>query len=216
MRSLRLLCLLSQTSDGVTQNEWQPIQKSHLHAHGYRHIPLVHKLETSGLLRRRRSMLRNKLPNWNSEWTTNAQRLKLLPGQSKRTDQKSSGTACPSYVFSSAYIPAIVSFFFYSNNRKPEEVKKLTRNDRKKWNCLFAGTVFEHHPQPNDRSKEFRGINKFDRLLDSRFSRPHSTKNCRDVYRRWNNICRNISMSSHWKIYGYSSCTRIRYDLNWQ
>ncbi|XP_043271668.1 vacuolar protein sorting-associated protein 33B isoform X2 [Venturia canescens] len=110
MRSLRLLCLLSQTSDGVTQSEWQPIQKSHLHAHGYRHIPLIHKLETSGLLRRRRSMLRNKLPNWNSEWTTNAQRLKLLPGQSKRTDSKTSGTACPSYVFSSNYIPAIAQF----------------------------------------------------------------------------------------------------------
>ena len=107
LRSLRLLCMLSITTDGVTQSELQSIKTSHLHAHGYRHIPLMYKLETAGLLRRRKeNILRSKLPNWSSEWTSNAHRLKLLPTQSKRSEQKT--TPCPSYVFSAAYTPVIV------------------------------------------------------------------------------------------------------------
>lgn len=105
LRSLRLLSLLSITSDGITQNEMQPIQKSYLHAHGYQNIPLFNKLENAGLLRYRTENIFHKLPNWNSEWTASAQRLKLLPNQSKRLDLKA--PTCPSYVFSGAYIPAI-------------------------------------------------------------------------------------------------------------
>lgn len=106
MRSLRLLCLLSITSGGLTSNESHVIQKSHLHAHGYENIPLFYKLETCGFLRQKKENLLNKLPTWSGEWTSNAQRMKLLPNQSKKSDDS---TACPSYVFSGAYIPAIVS-----------------------------------------------------------------------------------------------------------
>ncbi|KAK0166696.1 hypothetical protein PV327_004186 [Microctonus hyperodae] len=108
LRSLRLLCLLSITSDGITPSELQTIQKSHLHAHGYQYIPLMYKLETSGFLRHKKENLLNKLPTWSGEWTNYAQKMKLLPNQSKRTDNKSN--ICPSYVFSGAYIPAIAQF----------------------------------------------------------------------------------------------------------
>ncbi|XP_008548670.1 vacuolar protein sorting-associated protein 33B [Microplitis demolitor] len=107
MRSLRLLCLLSITSGGLTSNESHVIQKSHLHAHGYENIPLFYKLETCGFLRQKKENLLNKLPTWSGEWTSNAQRMKLLPNQSKKSDDS---TACPSYVFSGAYIPAIAQF----------------------------------------------------------------------------------------------------------
>lgn len=111
MRCLRLLCLLSITTDGITQSEVQNIQKLHLHAHGYQHIPLLYKLHTTGLLKYRNEYILHKLPNWSSEWSSNAQKLKMLPSYSKRSDQNS--RTCPSYVFNNAYIPAIVCILFF-------------------------------------------------------------------------------------------------------
>lgn len=67
----------------------------------------MYKLQSIGLLKCRTENILHKLPNWNSEWNNNAQKLKLLPSYSKQIDQK--GRACPSYVFSNAYIPVIVS-----------------------------------------------------------------------------------------------------------
>lgn len=110
LRCLRLLCLLSITTDGITQSELQNIQKLHLHTHGYQHIPLLYKLHTVGLLKYRNEYILHKLPNWSSEWSSNAQKLKILPTYSKRSDQNS--RTCPSYVFNNAYIPAIVCIFF--------------------------------------------------------------------------------------------------------
>lgn len=107
LRTLRLLCLLSVASDGLTQSELHSIQKLHLHAHGYKHIPLFYKLQNIGLLKCRPENILQKLPNWTSEWNSNAQKLKLLPSASKQTEQK--GRSCPSYVFNNAYIPLIVS-----------------------------------------------------------------------------------------------------------
>lgn len=109
LRCLRLLCLLSITTDGVTQSELQNIQKLHLHTQGYQYIPLFYKLHTVGLLKHRTENILNKLPNRNSEWSNNAQRLKMLPNYSKRSDQNN--RTCPSYVFNNAYIPAIVRTF---------------------------------------------------------------------------------------------------------
>ncbi|XP_078043758.1 vacuolar protein sorting 33B isoform X2 [Augochlora pura] len=105
LRTLRLLCLLSIASDGITQNELLSVQKLHLHAHGYKHIPLFYKLQSVGLLKCRPENLLHKLPNWTSEWNNGAQRMKLLPSYFKQTEQK--GRACPSYAFNNAYIPAI-------------------------------------------------------------------------------------------------------------
>ncbi|XP_012288656.1 vacuolar protein sorting-associated protein 33B [Orussus abietinus] len=105
MRSLRLISLLSIASDGSTESELRQIQKSHLHAHGYEHIPLFHKMETAGLLRYKPENILNKLPSRNSDWAANAQRLKLLPNRAKQLDLKV--PTCPSYVFNGVYIPAI-------------------------------------------------------------------------------------------------------------
>ncbi|XP_074111189.1 vacuolar protein sorting 33B [Cotesia typhae] len=107
IRSLRLLCLLSITTSGLTPNESHIIQKSHLHAYGYENIPLFYKLEACGFLRQKKENILNKLPTWSGEWTSNAQRMKLLPNQSKKSESTS---VCPSYVFSGAYIPAIAQF----------------------------------------------------------------------------------------------------------
>ncbi|CAL1679245.1 unnamed protein product [Lasius platythorax] len=118
LRCLRLLCLLSITTDGVTQSELQNIQKLHLHTHGYQHIPLFYKLHTVGLLKYRTENILHKLPNWNSEWSSNAQRLKMLPNYSKRSDQNS--RTCPSYVFNNAYIPAIAQILNIVSNQEKD------------------------------------------------------------------------------------------------
>ncbi|XP_029659027.1 vacuolar protein sorting-associated protein 33B [Formica exsecta] len=118
LRCLRLLCLLSITTDGVTQSELQNIQKLHLHTHGYQHIPLFYKLHTVGLLKYRTENILHKLPNRNSEWGSNAQRLKMLPNYSKRSDHNS--RICPSYVFNNAYIPAIAQILNIVSNQEKD------------------------------------------------------------------------------------------------
>ncbi|GAB1867074.1 Vacuolar protein sorting-associated protein 33B [Camponotus japonicus] len=118
LRCLRLLCLLSITTDGVTQSELQNIQQLHLHTHGYQHIPLFYKLHTVGLLKYRTENILHKLPNWNSEWSSNAQKLKMLPNYSKRYDQNS--RTCPSYVFNNAYIPAIAQILNIVSNQEKD------------------------------------------------------------------------------------------------
>ncbi|KZC11405.1 Vacuolar protein sorting-associated protein 33B [Dufourea novaeangliae] len=135
LRSLRLLCLLSIASDGVAQNELHSIQKLHLHAHGYKHIPLFYKLQSVGLLKCRAENIFHKLPNWTSEWNSGAQKLKLLPSYSKQTEQNN--RTCPSYVFNNIYTPVIAQVLNIVVNQKKdaknlEELASLP-------NCLISG-----------------------------------------------------------------------------
>ncbi|XP_054016483.1 vacuolar protein sorting-associated protein 33B [Hylaeus anthracinus] len=135
LRALRLLCLLSIASDGITQNELHSIQRLHLHAHGYKHIPLMYKLQSIGLLKCRTENILHKLPNWTSEWNNNAQKLKLLPSYTKQTDQK--GHACPSYVFNNAYVPVIAQLLniVISQEKDPRSLEELGNLS----NCVVNG-----------------------------------------------------------------------------
>lgn len=135
LRCLRLLCLLSITTDGITQSELQNIQKLHLHTHGYQHIPLFYKLHTVGLLKYRNEYILHKLPNWSSEWSSNAQKLKMLPSHSKRSDQND--RTCPSYVFNNAYIPAIAQILniVLNQEKDPRSFDDLTNLS----NCIVNG-----------------------------------------------------------------------------
>nr|XP_034185459.1 vacuolar protein sorting-associated protein 33B [Osmia lignaria] len=125
LRTLRLLCLLSIASDGLTQSELHSVQKLHLHAHGYKHIPLFYKLQSIGLLKCRAENILYKLPNWTSEWNSNAQKLKLLPSASKQAEQK--GRSCPSYVFNNAYIPLIAQILnaIVNQDKEPKNLEEI-------------------------------------------------------------------------------------------
>ncbi|XP_076653266.1 vacuolar protein sorting 33B [Halictus rubicundus] len=143
LRTLRLLCLLSIASDGLTQNELSSVQKLHLHAHGYKYIPLFYKLQSVGLLRCRPENLLHKLPNWTSEWNNSAQRMKLLPSYFKQTEQK--GRACPSYVFNNAYVPVIAQALNAvvsqeNGSRNLDELSSLP-------NCVVSGQHGTLHPK---------------------------------------------------------------------
>ena len=135
LRTLRLLCLLSIASDGLTQNELNSIQKLHLHAHGYKHVPLFYKLQTIGLLKCRTENILHKLPNWSSEWNSNGQKLRLLPSYSKQAEQK--GRTCPSYVFNNAYIPLIAQVLnlVASQEKDPKSLEELANLS----NCAISG-----------------------------------------------------------------------------
>ncbi|XP_012135950.1 vacuolar protein sorting 33B isoform X2 [Megachile rotundata] len=135
LRTLRLLCLLSIVSDGITQNELHSIQKVHLHAHGYRHTPLFYKLQSIGLLRYRAENIFHKLPNWTSEWNNNAQKLKLFPSTSKQAEQQS--RSCPSYVFNNAYIPLIAQVLnaIVNQEKDPKNLEELANLS----NCVING-----------------------------------------------------------------------------
>ncbi|XP_060830560.1 vacuolar protein sorting-associated protein 33B [Bombus pascuorum] len=134
LRTLRLLCLLSITSDGITQNELDSIQKLYLHAHGYKHIPLFYKLHSIGLLKYRTENILHKLPNWNSEWNNNAQKLKLLPNY-KQMEQKS--RSCASYVFNNVYVPLIAQILNIVVNQEKDtkSLDELTNLS----NCVISG-----------------------------------------------------------------------------
>ncbi|XP_011495403.1 PREDICTED: vacuolar protein sorting-associated protein 33B [Ceratosolen solmsi marchali] len=142
-RGLRLLSLLSLTSDGITNDELLTIQKTHLHAHGYQHIPLFYKLETANLLSTRAENMLTRLPNRTSKWTVNTRRLKLLPNSSKPLDLK--GPTCPSYVFNGSYIPLIAQILNILNSQitDPKSFEELTNTV----GCTFKGIQGPIHPQ---------------------------------------------------------------------
>lgn len=118
LKCLRLLCLLSIFNDGIAPSDLQSIQKLHLHAHGYKHIPLFYKLQTIGLLKIKTESGINILTDQNNEWINNVQRLKLLPNNSKYTE--SIDSTCPSYVFHNAYIPLIAQILNVIVNQDKE------------------------------------------------------------------------------------------------
>ncbi|XP_058800863.1 vacuolar protein sorting-associated protein 33B isoform X2 [Phymastichus coffea] len=139
-QSLKLLSLLSITSDGVTNNEIQSLQKAHLHAHGYQNIPLFYKMEIAGLLAMKSENIM-RLPNWMSKWTANAKRLKLLP--LKNVDVK--GPTCSSYVFNGSYIPVIAQVLSIVVTRAtdPKNFEELTNTV----GCVFSGNQGPINPQ---------------------------------------------------------------------
>ncbi|XP_015173159.1 PREDICTED: vacuolar protein sorting-associated protein 33B [Polistes dominula] len=118
LKCLRLLCLLSIFNDGIASSDLQTIQKLHLHAHGYKHIPLFYKLQTIGLLKSKTESGINILTDQNNEWINNVQRLKLLPNNSKYIE--SIDSTCPSYVFHNAYIPLIAQILNVIVNQDKE------------------------------------------------------------------------------------------------
>ncbi|XP_047363824.1 vacuolar protein sorting-associated protein 33B isoform X2 [Vespa velutina] len=113
----------------------QSIQKLHLHAHGYKNIPLFYKLQNVGLLKIKTESGINRLTDQSNEWTSNVQRFKLLPNNTKHIESK--GSTCPSYVFHNAYIPLIAQILNIVVNQEKEsknfdEILKLP-------DCLMNG-----------------------------------------------------------------------------
>lgn len=110
--SLRLMCLLSLTQS-LTYDEYNTLVTKYLLAFGYKYLYVFNNLVNAGLLVQPSSPklslnisnlgnLSDRLPKWQNEFQSNANKLKQLPSQADK-DSKSS----PSYVFNGGYIPLI-------------------------------------------------------------------------------------------------------------
>ncbi|CAL7942634.1 unnamed protein product [Xylocopa violacea] len=119
-----------------------------------------------GLLKCRTGNILHKLPNWNSEWNSNAQKLKLLPSYFKQTEQK--GRSSPGYVFNNAYIPLIVSSIF-NETKSGSSIKR----------CRKSG----------ERHQESRGISKSIELHYEWSTWFLTTKNGSNMHCWWNYLC---------------------------
>lgn len=106
--SLRLMCLLSLTQ-GLSYDEYNLLVNKYLLAFGYKFLYVFNNLVTSGLLIQpsspklllsNLSNLSERLPRWQNEFQTIANKLKQLPS-------KSDDNLSPSYVFNRGYIPLV-------------------------------------------------------------------------------------------------------------
>lgn len=148
LSSLRLLCLLALTQDGLSLDEAMVLKTQFLHCCGYEHLVTFHNLEKLGLLTRqsagtnagsipygandtagklagRVAQVVSQLPKRVSAFQAFAQRLKLFPEVSEEYDLKHPKD--PGYVFGGSYVPVVCQLvnLLIKKELSPEEVLKL-------------------------------------------------------------------------------------------
>ncbi|XP_039291774.1 vacuolar protein sorting-associated protein 33B [Nilaparvata lugens] len=135
---LRLLSLLSTTSDGLTADEIASFKNQLLHAYGYKHLSSIHNLFTAGLITEQvtssapAGKIANKvvqavtLPTRRSSFNAQSQKLKLLP----ETCHDPKNPKDMSYIFGGAYIPLICQIISNLVRKEVslEEITKLVPN----------------------------------------------------------------------------------------
>lgn len=110
--SLRLMCLLSLTQS-LSYDEYNTLVSKYLLAFGYKYLYIFNNLVNAGLLVQPSSPklslnisnlgnLSDRLPKWQNEFQSIANKLKQLPSQPDKVGQTS-----PSYVFNGGYIPLV-------------------------------------------------------------------------------------------------------------
>ncbi|KAG6452078.1 hypothetical protein O3G_MSEX007462 [Manduca sexta] len=110
--SLRLMCLLSLTQ-GLTYEEYNSLVHKYLLAFGYKYLYIFNNLINAGLLIQPSSPklalnisnlgnLSDRLPKWQNEFQTTANKLKQLPSHPEKE-----GKSSPGYVFNGGYVPLI-------------------------------------------------------------------------------------------------------------
>uniref|UniRef100_A0A2A4JMJ8 Vacuolar protein sorting-associated protein 33B n=1 Tax=Heliothis virescens TaxID=7102 RepID=A0A2A4JMJ8_HELVI len=130
--SLRLMCLLSLTQS-LTYDEYNALVSKYLLAFGYKYLYVFNNLINAGLLVQPSSPklslnisnlgnLSDRLPKWQNEFQSNANKLKQLPSQADKV-----GTASPSYVFHGGYVPlvAVLCNAILTSDTLAEAVTKL-------------------------------------------------------------------------------------------
>lgn len=132
---LRLICLLSITQDGLTEDEYKRFKTNYLHVYGYQYLPVFYKLEQANLcVEQSGSYLASRvaqavvLPTRKSAFMSFAQKLKLIPPVSDDYDFKQPKDA--GFVFTGNYIPVacqIVSMLAKGDSSE-EDVAKLLPN----------------------------------------------------------------------------------------
>lgn len=110
--SLRLMCLLSLTQ-GLSYEEYNSLISKYVIAFGYKYLYIFQNLVNAGLLIQPSNIklslnmsslgnLSDRLPKWQNEFQTTANKLKQLPSQPEKVVKSS-----PGYVFNGGYVPLI-------------------------------------------------------------------------------------------------------------
>lgn len=148
--SLRLLCLLTLTQ-GITYEEYNGLITKYLHAFGYNFLYIFQSLSSAGLISApssgklqlglpNLSTISDRLPRWQNNFQTAANKLKQLPSDSE--DVKMSDPTCPSYVFSGSYVPTVVAIskiILTSENTTDLFAKLASVSEVKVGGSLFDG-----------------------------------------------------------------------------
>jgi hypothetical protein len=147
LTSLRLLCLLALTQDGLSVDEATLLKTQFLHCCGYEHLVTFHNLEKLGLLTRqgtgtnpggvssepdaagkligRAAQVVSQLPRRAGAFQTLAHKLKLFPEVSEEYDLKHPKD--PGYVFGGLYVPLVCRLIslLIKKELSPDEISKL-------------------------------------------------------------------------------------------
>ncbi|XP_069691089.1 vacuolar protein sorting-associated protein 33B isoform X1 [Periplaneta americana] len=137
LASLRLLCLLALTTDGLSSDEALQLKTQFLHQCGYEHLVAFRNLEKLGLLTRpgsnpgsgaiagRVAQVVSQLPKRAGAFQALAHRLKLFPEVSEEYDLKHPKD--PGYVFGGAYVPVVCRMvnLLIKKEMQPDEIVKL-------------------------------------------------------------------------------------------
>ncbi|KAJ9581247.1 hypothetical protein L9F63_023573 [Diploptera punctata] len=144
LSTLRLLCLLALTQDGLSQDEAMSLKTQFLHKYGYEHLVAFRNLEKLGLLTRqatgsltvdsagklagRMAQVVSQLPKRGGAFQAFAYKMKLFPEVSDDYDLKH--PTDPGYVFGGAYVPLICQIInlFIRKELTAEDVVKLGPN----------------------------------------------------------------------------------------
>ena len=149
LSTLRLLCLLALTQDGLSQDEATSFKTQFLHKYGYEHLVAFRNLEKLGFLTRqvtganlvstssvdaagklagRMAQVVSQLPKRGGAFQAFAYKMKLFPEVSEEYDLKH--PTDPGYVFGGAYVPLVCQLvsLLIKKELTPEEVIKLGAN----------------------------------------------------------------------------------------
>ena len=146
LSTLRLLCLLALTQDGLSNDEAVSLKTQFLHKYGYEYLVAFRNLEKLGLFTRqitgtnvltsstvdaagkfagRMAQVVSQLPKRGSAFQTFAYKMKLFPEVSEEYDLKH--PTDPGYVFGGSYVPLICQVINLLTKKEltPEEILKL-------------------------------------------------------------------------------------------
>jgi hypothetical protein len=147
LASLRLLCLLALTQDGLSVDEATALKIQFLHCCGYEHLVTFHNLEKLGLFPRqgtgttasvssgandaaggltgRVAQVVSQLPKRTGAFQALAYKLRLFPEVSGEYDLKHPKD--PGYVFGGSYVPLVCRLISLLIKRElsPDEIVKL-------------------------------------------------------------------------------------------
>ncbi|KAH9524585.1 Vacuolar protein sorting-associated protein 33B [Bulinus truncatus] len=109
LQSLRLLCLLSLTQEGLSPRDYKAFKTAFLHSHGFQHLVTFFNLKKLGILTEQEGTAANPLSLRTPSFTRKSnyrflnQKLGLVPKQTEELDLRDPKDM--SYIFSGAYTP---------------------------------------------------------------------------------------------------------------